>query len=53
MLPIGSQERAKLMQIAVVGIDLGKNICSLAGLTELPEEKRSPCNPASIHGIAA
>jgi hypothetical protein len=31
-LPMQQEERAEPMQIAIVGIDLGKNICSLAGL---------------------
>jgi len=31
-LPMRQKERAKAMRITVVGIDLGKNVCSLAGL---------------------
>jgi hypothetical protein len=31
-LPLRQKERAKAMRITVVGIDLGKNVCSLVGL---------------------
>jgi transposase len=31
-LPMRQKERAKAMKITVVGIDLGKNVCSLVGL---------------------
>jgi hypothetical protein len=31
-LPMLYEERAEPIQIAIVGIDLGKNVCSLTGL---------------------